>query len=438
MLEKRTVALSTLLMALALVVSPLATLSVAAQVPALAPRIRVVHAAPGTAAVDVLVGGVLAIPNLAYGDVAPYGGVGAGTVTVSGISTGTMGPELFTTDVAAVAGGRYTVVITGTATPLSTVVLQDMMAPPPPTGASVRFVHASPDTAAVDVAVTGGAVLATNLAFGNASDHVTMIPGAHALEIRPTGTTTVALSIPSLMVQAATSYTVLITGLSAGTPALSALVVPEVGYASLRLVHAAAGVPAVDIYVEGMLIGSNLAYGQMSDYATTVSNSYTVMVFPTGTMVTPLLMAVLNIEPNTQYTGLVAGTAAMPIAMLITDTNTAPSAGMARVRFVHLSPDAPAVDIALTGGSVLASNLTFGEVSDYVNVAVGVRSFEVRPTGTTTVALAVPGVSLREGLVYTVYVTGMVSGTPALQALVSQDAQFVFAVYLPTVDIGQP
>ncbi len=50
------------------------------------------------------------------------------------------------------------------------------------------------------------------------------------------------------------------------------------------------------------------------------------------------------------------------------DDNAAPVAGMAKVRFLHASPDAPAVDIAVAGGPVLFPDVAFKEHAGYASV----------------------------------------------------------------------
>src|SRR5690606_34390944 len=85
------------------------------------------------------------------------------------------------------------------------------------------------------------------------------------------------------------------------------------------------------------------------------------------------------------------------------------SADTARVRVIHASPDAPAVDVAVTGGDVLISGLAFPSASDALEVPAGVYDLEVRPAGTTDVALALPGVPLDAGMVYDVFAIGQVS-----------------------------
>jgi hypothetical protein len=80
---------------------------------------------------------------------------------------------------------------------------------------------------------------------------------------------------------------------------------------------------------------------------------------------------------------------------------------LSRVRVVHTSPDAPAVDVAVMGGDVLISNLEFPAASDYLEVPAGNYDLEVRLAGTTDVALELPDVELEGGTAYSVYAIGL-------------------------------
>jgi hypothetical protein len=92
------------------------------------------------------------------------------------------------------------------------------------------------------------------------------------------------------------------------------------------------------------------------------------------------------------------------------------------------------VDIAVTGGPVLFSNVPFKGTGDYLPVDAGTYDLEVRLAGTETVALSVPGVALEEGKVCTIFAMGLAGGEPALTAVPSVDASYDVAVpaTLPT------
>ena len=70
-------------------------------------------------------------------------------------------------------------------------------------------------------------------------------------------------------------------------------------------------------------------------------------------------------------------------------TSVAAFAADGRVRVVHASPDAPAVDIYVNGGMVL-ENLPFREYSEYLALPAGSYSVDIRVTGTMTTVKTVP------------------------------------------------
>src|SRR5215212_6366718 len=80
--------------------------------------------------------------------------------------------------------------------------------------------------------------------------------------------------------------------------------------------------------------------------------------------------------------------------------------GTAKVRVVHASPDAPAVDVYLDGNKVL-TNVPFFTASDYLDVPAGPHDIKVTPTGdANTAVIDAKGVSIEAGKAHTVAATG--------------------------------
>ena len=194
------------------------------------------------------------------------------------------------------------------------------------------------------------------------------------------------------------------------------------GKARVRVVHASPDAPAVDVLVDGAKAFTNLPFKGITSYASLDPKTYNVQVVPTGATTPVVIKADLPLKADTDYSVAAVNVLSKIEPLVLVDNNAKPAAGKAHVRFVHASPDAPAVDVAVKGGPIIFTNVSFKGVGDYTPVGAGTYDLEVRPTGTTTVALAVPGVKLADGTVYTVWAMGLASGSPALTAVLSVDA----------------
>ena len=194
------------------------------------------------------------------------------------------------------------------------------------------------------------------------------------------------------------------------------------GKAQVRVVHASPGAPAVDVVVNDALtafVGTK--FGEVREYEALPAGEYNVKVVPSGMSTPVFIEADLNLFYNRDYTVIAVNFPADITAVVLEDDNRPVSVNKSRVRFFHASPDAPAVDIAVTGGPVLFAEVEFTEVGDYVTVPAGTYDLEVRLAGTDTVVLPLPGITLDGGTVYTAYAIGSVDqGT--LGATLSADS----------------
>jgi hypothetical protein len=210
---------------------------------------------------------------------------------------------------------------------------------------------------------------------------------------------------------------VLVLSLALATSALA-----QEGMARVRVVHASPDAPAVDVWANGNIAFSNAPFTGITSYAALNAGTYNIQVTPTGATEPVVIEADLELAASTDYTVVAVGQLENIEPLVLVDNNSSPAAGKAHVRFVHASPDAPAVDIAVTGGPVLFSNIPFKGVGDYLPVDAGTYDLEARLAGTDTVALSVPGVTLEDGTVYTIFAMGLAGGEPALTAVPSVDS----------------
>ncbi|MEE4270565.1 MAG: DUF4397 domain-containing protein [Thermoanaerobaculales bacterium] len=211
-----------------------------------------------------------------------------------------------------------------------------------------------------------------------------------------------------------------LTNINAATP-LNAVILaddPEgnMGGARVKVLHASPDAPAVDVWVNGSVVFSNLAFEESSEFAEVPAGTYTVAVSPTG-MSEPIVIGPVDLElaAETDYLVVATDMLSMITPVILTADGSTPAEGNAWVRFLHASPDAPAVDIAVAdGGPVLLPNVSFQSFTEYAPVPAGTYDLEARIAGTMDVALSLPGIAVADGGVYTAVATGLVADIGAL------------------------
>lgn len=195
----------------------------------------------------------------------------------------------------------------------------------------------------------------------------------------------------------------------------------SVGY--VRVMHAVPDAPNVDIYANDNLIIDNLSYGEYTDYLMVPEGTYRISVSVAGTEDSPILANMVTVNNNAILTVAAVGTLSDIGLLGITDVNEEGDQDKAMIRFLHLSPDAPAVDITLPDGTVIFSNVSFRHITSYTEVTPMNYTLQVRVAGTQDVVLTVPDLNLDPDRYYTVYAIGLVGEDPELEALLLLDGE---------------
>jgi hypothetical protein len=194
--------------------------------------------------------------------------------------------------------------------------------------------------------------------------------------------------------------------------------------AQVMVVHASPNAPNVDVRVNNAVALTNVPFPVNSGYNAIPAGNTNIKISPTGTT-TYVIDANVDLMANTNYSVFAIDSVSKIKAAVVTDNLTAPAAGKTHVRFFHLSPNAPAVSVAVTGGPILFGNRSFNDQTTntgaiaFTPVDAGTYNLEVRLAGTNTVVLSLPNVALAAGKIYTVFAKGFVGGTGA-QALGAQ------------------
>ena len=225
-----------------------------------------------------------------------------------------------------------------------------------------------------------------------------------------------------------------------------------VGNAQVRVAHLSPDAPAVDFcllpegapavgpVLQSVGVNAGLSYPNVTGYLPVAAGTYGVRLLSADALSCDDTLGIpdvagITVSEDTNYTvaatGMVspAGSDASFSLKVYVDSLDVP-AGQISVRFIHLSPDTPNVDVGLGSGaafSPLFPNVPYGSVGqlggDYLQTAPLVDvTLSVRATGSFSDALVIPGVSVPAGAVVTAFAIGNLDGSPAaLRALVCVD-----------------
>lgn len=211
---------------------------------------------------------------------------------------------------------------------------------------------------------------------------------------------------------------------------LSVLPVAAADDARVRVLHASPDAPAVDIYVNDAIVDgwSNVPFATISDYVSVPAGEYNIKVYATGTTSDPVIDADVTLDAGMSYTvAAINPLASIEPAVFADEPDL--DYDNALVRVVHLSPDAPAVDVAPDGADPVVSNLEFPDATDYLALPAGTYDLEVRLAGESTVALQLDPLDLQAGRAYSVFAIGSAAqqavGGNSLSALMAVDGRLL-------------
>jgi hypothetical protein len=197
--------------------------------------------------------------------------------------------------------------------------------------------------------------------------------------------------------------------------------------AQLRVVHASADAPNVDVLVDGAAALTNVAFKGVSNYLSVPAGARNLKVRAAGTS-TVVIDQSATLTAGRSYTVLATGPVASIAPLVLEDDLTSPTAGNVKVRLVHASPSAGNVDIYVTApdasiadATPTLSNVAFRAASPYLEVPAGTYRVRVTPAGSKTVAIDVNDVALAAGQIRTAVALDAPGGGAPLGAILLAD-----------------
>lgn len=187
---------------------------------------------------------------------------------------------------------------------------------------------------------------------------------------------------------------------------------PATTKSKVRVIHAAADAPAVNVTVDNATAITNLQYRSASGYAEVTSGQRDIKVIAPSLSNAEVFGGKIPFAENANYTIFAIGpvTGGKIFTVLSNDMNT-PVAGKTKIRFAHMSPDAPTVDIRTADGTPLFANAASKTVSPYLEATPGSISLKVTTPGGATTLFEFEPITVAAGQVFTAVAMGTVDAT---------------------------
>ena len=182
--------------------------------------------------------------------------------------------------------------------------------------------------------------------------------------------------------------------------------------ALISVVNASPGSQPLDFYLDqNKANAQTISYGSGLDYLRAYTGKRTMAFRLAGTQQV-VKSDTATLQADKFYTLYLTNVSTAPEFLLLRDSITRPINNMAAIRLVNVSASAPAVDLVIKNGAVLATNKGYKAYSPFVAIQGGnTHTLEIRQAGTTNVLATVNDVQLRSNSVYTVWLQGVIAAT---------------------------
>ncbi|HEV2108246.1 MAG TPA: DUF4397 domain-containing protein [Thermomicrobiales bacterium] len=263
--------------------------------------------------------------------------------------------------------------------------------------ALVRFVHVSPDAPPFDIYVDGQIVV-KGVKFPTATDFLPFPGGEHHIQFAPAGSTVEGALIDiDQNLDEDTSYEIVAMGLLNDVEGdvfeVDTSMIQAPGLARVRLIQAAPLLGSVDVVIEGGdKLFEDVEFPEATDYRDVTAATINLTLNTTNESVTLARLDELAIEAGWVYDIFAAGQQQNEtlqfLALKAPATATCssilgiggPEDGC--VRFVHASPDTPALAVYVDDASdPISPRVSFGEATGFIALPEGEHRIRLVPEG---------------------------------------------------------
>ena len=184
----------------------------------------------------------------------------------------------------------------------------------------------------------------------------------------------------------------------------------------VRVFHASPNAPAVDVYINKALVFSNISFKDFSEYIPLSKGEYEMEVYPANQKNTPVITENIQVPEKQVITVAIAGNLDdLQVVPYIEGNAEDLPVNQSRVRAIHLSPDAPEVDI-LVNNNLAFDDVGFLDASDYIQLPSAIYDVTINIADTQDIVLSLRP-DFKSQKVYTIYIVGNPPDLSGIQSL---------------------
>jgi hypothetical protein len=185
--------------------------------------------------------------------------------------------------------------------------------------------------------------------------------------------------------------------------------------ATVKIVNVLADAGSVDVFNGSSKLNSSaIAYGESTGYLN-VADGDATFDFKSSVTGNTVLSAPVKFKDGS-YTLFATGETDgnTTVGILTEDDLGGPSAGKAKIRFVHAASDAPAVNF-LVNDSLLQTGTAYKSATEFKEMAAGTYTVKLNNATSGETAISRSNVVLEAGKIYTVVAQGLINATPVVE-----------------------
>lgn len=192
-----------------------------------------------------------------------------------------------------------------------------------------------------------------------------------------------------------------------------------------RVLNALKNSKNIDVYINEMILVTDLPYGEFTTYTQFAPGEYIIKVFESENKNEPIFEAEFLIDKNLVYTATLIGDILNPpeisLVMVPEAKEELNMYNMSTLRFVNLSSKAPKLNLVSNEEVVLFANVRFGEATDDVVIPANTYTLYLKNSENDEIVLIAPNVDLAPKMHYTLFLIDSNGNDDLMELIIPED-----------------